>query len=235
MIRIAVVDDEKIILDSIYETISNIMKQYNVDFEIYSFTEGKSLMKSCVNQGYNLIFLDIDMPNITGIDIVKKLRSYNNSSEIIFVTNKDEMVYETIKYEPFRFIRKSRFDDEIFEALENFLKKKAKKKHSVMVSTENGKKTISVQDIVYIEVKGHKLTIYTKTSVLEANGTLKDIESKIAEYGFIRIHQSYLVNFRFIDVIKQKGVVLDNGNLLPLGRGRYDKVKLELMRFSREM
>lgn len=55
------------------------------------------------------------------------------------------------------------------------------------------------------------------------------------DYGFIRIHQSYLVNFRFITVINHKGVNLDNGELLPLGRGKYENVKMELMRFSREL
>lgn len=235
MMKIAIVDDEKIILDLVREKVSKILKQYKVDFDICEFTDGKSLMKSYSKQPFDLIFLDIDMPDFTGIDVAKKLRSHDSSTEIIFVTNKDEMVYETIKYVPFRFIRKSKFDTEIYEALENYFRKKAKNKQVVIFSTENGKKPLSVQDIVYVEVRSHKLTVHTNSGILEANGNLKDIELRIAEYGFIRIHQSYLVNYRFIDVIKQKCVVLDNEDVLPLGRGRYENVKLTMMRFSREM
>ena len=123
MIRIAVVDDEKIILDSISEKVSDIFNEYKVEFEKYNFTDGKSLIKSYFQKRFDLIFLDIDMPNITGIDIAEKLRSYDDSVEIIFVTNKEKMVYQTLKYAPFRFIRKSEFHIEIDEAIDNFLKK----------------------------------------------------------------------------------------------------------------
>ena len=68
-----------------------------------------------------------------------------------------------------------------------------------------------------------------------ANGNLKDIENEIAEYGFIRIHQSYLVNFQYINIIKQKEIVLDNGQSLPISRGKYENVKMQFVRFSREL
>ena len=235
MIRIVVVDDDKIILDSIGNAISAVMKKHEAEFEILTFDNGKSLLKSYSERRFDILFLDIDMPDVTGIDIAKKLRSYNDTAEIIFVSNKDEMVYETIKYSPFRSIRKSRFESEINEAIENYLEKKSKQRHSIFFSTEDGKKAVVVNDIVYIEVKSHKLTVHTILCAIEANGNLKNIESEIAEYGFIRIHQSYLVNFRFIDVVRQKSVVLDNEETLPLGRGRYEDVKMSLMRFSREI
>ncbi len=235
MLHIAVCDDDKIILDSIGDTIANTMKEYETDFTIMKFVDGKSLIKSYSEQRFDIIFLDIDMPDVTGIDIAKKLRNYSNEVEIIFVTNKDEMVYETIKYSPFRFIRKSRFESEINEAIENYLEKQSKHNYSVFFATEDGKKAVAVNDIVYIEVKSHKLTVHTTLHVVEANGNLKNVESEISEYGFIRIHQSYLVNFRFIDVVRQKSVVLDNEEILPLGRGRYEDVKMSLMRFSREI
>lgn len=236
MIRIAVVDDEEIILGALCEKISEIFNHYKAEYEMFSFLRGKDLIRSCSEKNYDLIFLDIDMPDITGIDIAKKIRQRNIPTEIIFVTNKDEMVYESLKYVPFRFIRKSRFDTEIAEAVEFFFRKKDNRTTSIMVSTDDGKKPIMILDIIYVEVKGHKLTFNINNSKpLEANGTLREIEGNITKDGFIRVHQSYLVNYRYIDKVKQKGVVLDNGSIIPLGRGKYDSVKLELMRFSREM
>ncbi|MCM1508376.1 MAG: LytTR family DNA-binding domain-containing protein [Ruminococcus flavefaciens] len=235
MIRIGIVDDEKIILDSICETVDNILMKYNVEYKICKFTDGKSLIREYLKHNFDLILLDIDMPNITGIDVARKLRSHDDTVGIIFVTNKDDLVYESIKYGPFRFIKKSQFDIEISEAIEKYLQKRAKRKESIIFSTENGKKAIIVSNIEYIEVRSHKLTVHTKSGILEANGNLKDIELNVAQYGFIRIHQSYLVNFKFIDVIRQNSVVLDNGNSLPLSRRRYNDVKKALMRFSREL
>ena len=119
--------------------------------------------------------------------------------------------------------------------MESFLKTILRKNEVIVFSTDNGKKVLAVSDIICVEVKSHKLTIHTKNGITEANGNLKDVENQGRKYGFIRIHQSYLVNFRFITIVNYKGVHLDNGSVLPLGRGRYENVKMELMRFSREM
>ena len=235
MIRIAVVDDEPLIIDMISEKVSDILNKHKINYEVLTFTDGKSLIKSFEWHRFNLIILDIDMHDITGIDVAKKIRSYSESTTIIFVTNKDEMVYEAIKFVPYRFIRKTKFEAEIHEAIESFLEKNARKKEVLIFSTENGKKTLPVSNVIFIEVDSHKLTIHMKSGMLEANGTLKDIELQGRDYGFIRIHQSYLVNFRFITVINHKGVNLDSGELLPLGKGKYENVKMELMRFSREL
>ena len=235
MIRIAVVDDEPIISKMIFDIISSILNNHKVQYKILVFDQGTELIDSFAQYEYELVLLDIDMPCMNGIETAKKIRSFNESTIIIFVTNKDEMVYEAIKFVPFRFIRKSRFDLEINEAIESFLRNIIRKNEVMIFSTENGKKMISVSDIIYVEVKSHKLTIHTKNEMIEANGNLKDVEDQGRKHGFIRIHQSYLVNFRFITIVNYKGVQLDNGELLPLGRGRYENVKLELMRFSREI
>lgn len=102
-------------------------------------------------------------------------------------------------------------------------------------STEQGKKPINIVDIVYIDVKSHKLTVHQQDGIFSANGNLCDIEKEISQYGFIKIHKSYLVNFRYINLIHQKEVILDDGNILPLSRGKLETAKMELMRFSREM
>lgn len=211
------------------------MEAINTEFIIDKFTSGTKLIKKHDKYPFDIVFLDIDMPGVTGIDIAKKIRMKKSNVEIVFITNKDEMVYEAIKYTPFRFIRKTKFDVEIKEALLKFVSKINDQKIVYVFLTENGKKAIQVVDIIYIDVKSHKLFVHMKDEIFVANGTLKDVEQKISEYGFIRIHQSYLVNYRYINLIKQKEIVLDNDEVLPISRGRYETTKVELMRFSREI
>lgn len=236
MIRIAVVDDEKIITDMEQKKIKNILDFFSEEYEIYIFTDGITLLNQFDNYKFDLIILDIDMPDITGMEIAKKLRGKDIDIEIIFVTNKDDFVYDAIKYSPFRFIRKLKFDSEIYEALENFIYKREKETIVKTFSTDYGKKMIQINKIIFIEVRSHKLTVYMNNNKnFIANGNLKDIENEIAEYGFIRIHQSYLVNFQYINIIKQKEIVLDNGERLPISRGKYENVKMQFVRFSREL
>ncbi len=235
MIQIAIVDDEEIILHAFHDKIRDILSEKTENFEISNFSDGKDFLERCLLNNYDIIFLDIDMPEITGIDIAKAIRKYNVSSEIIFITNKDEMVYASLRYAPFRFIRKVKFEDEIQEATESVLHKIAKKSEVFLFSTISGKRKEYVTNILYIEVKSHILTIHTQEAQFEARGNLKDIESRLVQFGFIRIHQSYLVNYKYINLVKQKVVVLDSGIELPLSRGRSEEVKKKLIFFSREM
>ena len=68
-----------------------------------------------------------------------------------------------------------------------------------------------------------------------ANGNLKDVEDQLCAYGFIKTHQSFLVNFRYINFIKHSEIILDNGTSIPLSRGRYEQVKKEYMLLTREL
>ncbi len=80
----------------------------------------------------------------------------------------------------------------------------------------------------------HKLNIHLENESFIANGNLKDIEELFHSYGFIKIHQSYIANYRYINLIKRTEVMLDDGKSLPLSRSRIEQVKLEYMRFIRE-
>ncbi len=233
MIRIAVVDDEEVFVQTIANRIRVILNNANVNFELQSFTNGTALLEKCNCSHFNLVFLDIDMPEVTGIDIAQKIRMKQSDTEMVFVTNKDDLVYDAIRYTPFRFIRKSRFEMEIEEALENYLAKRQNQKISYLFSTEQGKRPINVIGVLYIEVQSHKLTIHQQEGVFIANGNLSDVEKEITKYGFIRIHKSFLVNFRCINLINQREVILDDGTALPLSRGKLEIAKMELMRFLR--
>lgn len=235
MIEIAILDDEEIFVKLIQKKVLEVLGHLHVESKIFTFTDSVEMLHESTRHHFDLLFLDIDMPNITGLDIAHKLRMKNIDTEVIFVTNKDELVYDTFKYGPFRFIRKSRFDSEIEEALQNFVKKVNHKKISIFLSTENGKKPVKVLDIMYIEVQSHKLTVHMSNSIISANGNLNDIESEILKYGFIRIHKSYLVNYRPISFIHQKEVILDDGTSLPISRRKFEYAQDELMRFSREL
>lgn len=234
MIRIAIVDDEKIILNSIHKKIEKILYDLNTESEIQDFTSGKTALKEITKMNFDIVFLDIDMPDVSGMEIAKKIRIQDEKLEIVFITNKDELVYDTIKFSPFRFIRKSRLDEEIQETLHEFIAKLNNRKAVYVFSTSNGEKTVQPVRIRYIEVSSHKLSIHLPNESFVTNGNLKDIEELFYTYGFIKIHHSFLVNFRFVNYIKRNEVILDNGMTLPLSRSRCEKTKFEYMRLSRE-
>ena len=88
-IMIAIVDDEDVFAEKIHEKVDEFLRNIGMDFEIRIFTDGTALLDSRSDVRFDLVFLDINMPKITGIDIAKKLREMQADTEIVFVTNKD--------------------------------------------------------------------------------------------------------------------------------------------------
>lgn len=107
MIKIAVVDDEEMFILSFQKDLKRLFKQNNVDFLISSFTSGSEFLESYEEAKYDLIFLDIDIPDVNGIEIASDIRSKKINTELIFVSGHDNFVFESIHYAPFRFIRKA--------------------------------------------------------------------------------------------------------------------------------
>jgi DNA-binding LytR/AlgR family response regulator len=236
MIKIAIVDDSIDYIRFIYDKVDKIMKDLNYDqYEIKTFTDGIKLVES--NIKFDLLLLDIDMPTINGFNLAEKVSNNLLSQEnttIIYITTYENLVYEAFKYSPLRFIRKNRINEELLEAIQAFLNKKQFNSYSLMFSTDLGKRSLPVNEIVYIEVHSHKLYVHEKGKLTIANGNLKDVEEQLRTYGFIKTHQSFLVNYKYINFINHSEVLLDNKISIPLSRGRYEQVKKEYMVLTRE-
>lgn len=237
MINIAIVDDNLEYLKIIHEHIDNIMNEIKCDqYILKTFTDGIQLIESGIK--YDLLLLDIDMPMINGFELAEKINnnaSMKYATTIIYISTYDNLVYESFKYSPLRFIRKNRINEELPEAIQAFLCKREHNGYPLMFSTDLGKRSIPVNDIIYIEVQSHKLYVHEKEKLTIANGNLKDVEDQLCAYGFIKTHQSFLVNFRYINFIKHSEIILDNGTSIPLSRGRYEQVKKEYMLLTREL
>lgn len=116
MIRSAICDDEPTILDYLYTHISKEFKRQGTDTHIDKFTSGKDFLNAHKAEPYDVVFLDIDMPVISGFDVAEKI-SVSEHTLIIFVTTHDELVFSSLKFQPFRFIRKTHINNELSETL----------------------------------------------------------------------------------------------------------------------
>lgn len=233
MLNIAICDDDIFFVKQIEQiTKEYIENKTDSQCNISVFTDGMDLLRSKVV--YDLLLLDIDMPAISGFALVNELNVGNNTT-VIYISSHEHLVFESFRYSPLRFVRKSNLVTDLEEALSAYLNFYKSRSSQYMFSTFDGKKLMSISEIMYIEVYSHKLNIHTNNSKITANGNLKDIEHEFIKEGFIKTHQSFIVNYRFINFIKRTDVILDNGKKLPISRGKYEYVKEQYMKLSREM
>ncbi len=233
MIRAAICDDENIMLDYLYEQISKEFEKQNADVHIDKFTSGNDFLSSHKSKPYDVVFLDIDMPEISGFDVAEKI---SEKALIIFVTTHDELVYSSLKFQPFRFLRKTHLDNELSETLSAVIEYIAKRsaERKIEFQTKDRKIYLLADVIEYIEVYGHWLrVVVTDGEPIECYGSLSDFEKILAPIGFVRTYKSYLVNLKYVYSMEKTKVVMDNKTEVPLSRYKAVEIKEKFKEYLR--
>ena len=225
MIHIAVCDDESHIIELMQTSLNRLLN--GTETQVDSFLSGAEMRDSILaGNHYDLIFLDINLPDMNGIFLARHFRPFIKDSLLIFVSSQDDAVYDSFAAAPFRFLRKSRLDTELPTVVQDALRE-LQKKTSAVILLQHRQTQISVNPlkVLYIESNLKNQVIHLTDGILEVNYRLKDLEPLFVPYGFIKPHNSFLVNYRFISSIHTRDVLLDNGELLPVSKHRLSELK----------
>lgn len=187
------------------------------------YSSGETLLKASSKIRFSLIFLDIDMPRMSGIEVASNLYSTAQNTEIIFLSGFEDYVFESIKYKPLRFIRKGYINKELPEALEAFYEIIKSSESNYSFYTKGGIVIWKVEDIQYIEVYQHYVYVHGSDQSIRVRGSLDNYEKTFQKWGFIRIHRSYLVSYKHVYAINPTEVILTDMIKRPLSRKKIKK------------
>ena len=234
-VLIALCDEEQEILKKQTEAIQILFSKENTVCHIDAFASSEELMQTLDQKMYDIVFLDIDMPKVTGFDLAEKVSNRYPSTLIIFVTSHDELVFPTFRYHPFRFIRKSFFDQEIEEAVQEAVRSISEKNRMFEIQTADGLQYVYASDILFAESDRNYLQIITRHGVLRCRDTISHKEKEWAPYGFVRPHNSFLVNQKYIYAIDTETIRLRSKKYpeLPLSKRRRDQVLESYQKYLR--
>ena len=238
MLKIALLDDDKTALLISKGAIESFFQEKNIAISLDAFSSPVNFLAMAKEENYRLVFLDIDMPEINGLEVGKQLKQFNPQTDIIYLSQREDLVFDTLQLHPFGFIRKSRIIQDFANVLELFVNT------ALNTNSENKKITISsktetisadIDQIMYIEGNKNYQTFYLKDgNVFDARVLMGDLETKLKEHGFIRVHKGYLVNYLFIRSIGTNEVSLTNNKVLPLSSKRKDEIMAEYLKTTRQ-
>lgn len=238
MLKIALLDDDKTALLISKGAIESFFQEKNIAISLDAFSSPINFLAMAEEENYRLVFLDIDMPEINGLEVGKKLKGFNPQTDIIYLSQREDLVFDTLQLHPFGFIRKSRIIQDFASFLELFVNtalntNRENKKITISCKTE----TISadIDQVMYIEGNRNYQTFYLKDgSKFDARVLMSELENKLKENGFIRVHKGYLVNYLFIRMIGTNEVKLTNNKVLPLSSKRKDEIMEEYLSVTRK-
>ncbi len=237
MLNIAICDDIDIIAKGLAKRTEKFFKEKGIEIKTEIFTDSEQLDKKCREFCYDLLLLDIDMPGLSGFQIADRIRKYNNYVTIIFVTGCDELVYDAFLFRPFAFIRKSRLDEEFNVILQRYINHVERQNKVYEFETHDGNVKVKANDIVYMYTIRHNMYLYLNSGetviIATRRYTLNQLEKLLLEYGFIRTHKEYIINYRYIKALEDKYIILCNDTRLPISRRRTEIIRNQYMMLSR--
>lgn len=196
MIKIAVIDDEKNDIEQIVKIVSDFFNQRKIAIEIDKFHDGESLLNK--DYSYDIIFLDIQMNGIDGIETASHLRKKDKKTALIYISNYSERMSASFSVHPFAFIEKPVNSDKIYNNLIDYMEyvKISNKKRCFLFNLYHGGTiTVDIDSILFLEyIKNRVIQLITTDSEHSIMGSISDLSEQLSKYDFISPHKSFIVN-----------------------------------------
>lgn len=236
MLKVFLCDDDYEILTSYARMIRTIADKYDLVVKISIFKSGEQLMNKMFlsNESPDVIFLDILMKTLNGIETAREIRKLGCQTEIIFLTASEDYLFESFDVKPLQYLIKNKFSEEKFE--EVFMKASAlvkeEKHNQFTIETKTFVHVIPISKIAYFAINRRKVTVhYDRNQTISYYNTMTGLETELENKNFVRIHRGYIVNLQYIRRLEREKVKLIDDSFLPVGITYYDQVNQELMKY----
>ncbi|NLO10636.1 MAG: response regulator transcription factor [Clostridiales bacterium] len=210
MMKIALVDDEVLYLKKLKEQVCSALNKLGIDYDIHSFHSGKEFLDS--DKSFDLIYLDIEMPIIDGINTAKLYRERHNKGLIIFLTNHMEMIQSGYLVNAFRFIEKNGRDDKFNEALQSAIVTISDRKKELITTIDGADIVLEHEDILYIEAADRGIKVVTIYDIFFSKEKISDMRRKLGGSCFYQSHRAFIVNLNHILRYDKRDIYLKGGH-----------------------
>ena len=218
MFSVAVVEDDGEAAARLRACLERYERDHpGVRFDVTEFREPTSFLEPYKAQ-WDMVFMDIEMPNMDGMEAARRLRGLDAETVLIFVTNMAQFAAKGYEVDALDYIVKPFSYSDFERKLTRAVRLTSRNDDSLLVAQRGITRRIALRDISYIEIRSHSLIYHTDAGPITSYGSLQELESRLGDAGFARCGKPYLVSIRHITQVGGDSVTLADGTTLPIGR-----------------
>lgn len=217
MVRIAIVEDDPSDMAQLMECLRRYEEEQKETFSVKSFSIPTDFLNT-YGPGYDLIFMDIELPLTNGMEVARQLRKIDSVAILVFITNMEQYAINGYDVDAIDFVVKPinyyRFSSMMRKAVRHIARWTEKE---VLVQSAGSITRLRASQILYVEIRDHLLIYHTDQGKFESWGKISDAEADLAPHGFVRCSSSHLVNLRHILSVNGNDVNVA-GTTLPISQ-----------------
>lgn len=233
MLKIAICEDELYMTEQLKEKVNTYINTLHISVCFSTFANGEDLLESDIN--FDIIFMDIKLKGIDGMETVKQLREKGAECQIIFTTAYKEYVFKAFDVDAIHYLIKPVGEKDLFHAIDKALRRFKQGNNNELITIKKGNliQIICLNEIIYCEVMNHKINIHTIKEDVDYFGTLDELEKQL-DNRFYRCHRSYIVNMNYVVNKEKETAILTNGDKILISRRKHKEFKEKLLKFFQD-
>lgn len=222
MYKVAICDDDARVCKQITDILTEYAKKSDVNIEIDTFQNGSDLLFHFKHHQFHLIYLDIQMDIVNGIEVGKKIRNdfSDDIVQIVYISAIKDYSMELFPIRPNHFLIKPLEKEDLINTIETAIRLSDYKEKTFNYNIKGKEYKQKINEIIYFESNQHKIKMITKNEVVEFYGKLNEIYRQLKDYSFAFCHNSYLVNIEHVNQYNKSNIRMCDGAIIKISRGK---------------
>lgn len=230
MYRLAICDDERADVVYLQSFLEKWAENTRTALKIECYPSAEAfLFQYEEDRAFDLLLLDIEMGEMSGVELARKIRQENRAVQIIFITGYMEYIAEGYDVEALHYLLKPVTAEKLYAVLDRAAERLKAKEKALCLVLLGTVVRIPFHEIRYLEVQRNYVTVFGEEAYT-VKKTLSELEEELDE-SFCRTGRSYIVNLRFVKKITRTQVILRDGKELPLSRNFYEKINRAMIQY----
>ncbi len=234
MLQIAICDDSGEQARIIAHMIDTWATAHGIAHAAMIFSSAEEfLFEYADNKSFDIIFLDVQMPGMNGVELAEHLRRTDKSIQIVFVSGYENYIAKGYEVEALHYLLKPIEKLSFERVLDKAMARINGGRRYIILDCGTEECKLSVEDIVYAQSLAHYIKIYTETGEYMVHMTMAELGERLGR-DFVRAHRSYIVNAAYIGSISKTSMTLDTGAVVPISKGQRDEVNRKFLEYYRQ-
>lgn len=213
--NIIICDDENMCIEDIRQKVDDYLSRHFQTALFDTYTDGSKVLENNLKY-YDMAFLDIEMGNIKGTDIARKLKEINPHIVIFFVTAFNRYLDVAMDLDAFRFFPKPLDTDRLYDSLDRAMELIDKTVIEFMLKDSDGINKITASEIAFVEIVGRFTKVVTDSEIYISENSIKFWQEKLVASYFYRVHKSFIINMNHITKYKRDRIIVDKKFVIPI-------------------